>query len=357
MRKTKQKELYPAVWKENYIAMIDQTYLPRQMKMLKCRTVRDVADAITSMKIRGAPAIGIAAAMGIALGAKQSREKTMHDFEKELLTICDVLSKTRPTAVNLFWAIERMKKVFLKAKKKNTSIQNIKRILAREALNIFNEDVENNKKMGQFGQTLFSKDVRILTHCNAGALATGGYGTAVGVIRAAHDAGKNIFVYADETRPYLQGARLTAYELKTLGIPHALICDNMAGYFMSQKKIDAIVVGADRIARNGDAANKIGTYSLSVLARHHGVPFYVAAPLSTIDMSTPSGKYIPIEERSSREVTRIKNVEIAPRGTKALHPAFDVTPAAHIHAIITERGIARKPFEKTFIKWFTNKKS
>lgn len=352
VKKKSLKELYPALLKNNYVALIDQTALPHQMKIIKCRNFQDVADAIRSMKIRGAPAIGISAAMGIALGAKQSRAITLNAFEKEFMQMCGVLSKTRPTAVNLFWAIERMKKVFLAEKKKNTPVQSIKKILAREALNIFKEDVENNKKMGRLGQALLPKNSRMLTHCNAGALATGGYGTALGVLRAAHEAGKNIFVYADETRPYLQGARLTAYELKTLGIPHALICDNMAGHFMAQGKVTAVITGADRIAGNGDAANKIGTYSLSVLAKHHGIPFYVAAPLSTIDMSIPSGKSIPIEERSSEEVTKIKNIHIAPRGTKALHPAFDVTPAAHIHAIITERGIARKPFDKTFKRWF-----
>ncbi len=349
--KRNKKELYPALWKGNYVAMIDQTLLPREMKIIKCRTYKDVADAIRAMKIRGAPAIGVSAAMGIALGAKQTRVGNMNDFAKEFHHVCAVLSKTRPTAVNLFWAIARMKTVFLAEKEKNTPVQKIKNILVREALSIFKDDVENNRKMGRFGQSLFQKNSRILTHCNAGALATGGYGTAVGVIRAAHEARKNIFVYADETRPYLQGARLTAFELKTLGIPHALVCDNMAGHLMAQGKIDAVVVGADRIARNGDTANKIGTYSLSVLAKHHGIPFYVAAPLSTIDMTLSSGKQIPIEERSSNEVVKIKNVEIAPRGTKALHPAFDVTPAKHIHAIITERGITRRPFYKTFKKW------
>ncbi len=357
MKKTKQQELYPAQWKENYVELIDQTQLPHKMKTLKCRTHEDVAEAIRAMKIRGAPAIGVAAAMGIALGAKQSRAKTMHDFEKELLYICGVLSKTRPTAVNLFWAIERMKEKFFHEKKKNTSIAQIKKKLQDEAACIFREDVEGNKKMGSFGQRLFSRGAQILTHCNAGALATGGYGTAIGVIRAAHEAGKNIFVYSCETRPYLQGARLTVFELKHLGIPHALICDNMAGHLMAQKKIGAVITGADRIARNGDAANKIGTYPLAVLAKHHKIPFYIAAPLSTIDMAIASGKLIPIEERNPLEVTKIKNVVIAPSGTRALHPAFDVTPAAFISAIITERGIARRPsFARTFKTWFASKK-
>lgn len=353
--KNTHKELFPALWKGTHVELIDQLQLPHKTVMLKCRTVKNVADAIRTMKIRGAPAIGVAAAMGIALGVRRSRAKTPDELNKEFYEMCEMLAETRPTAVNLFWAIERMRHAFNQQTKNGMSRKEICRAMEREALKIFHDDVDGNKKMGGYGQKLFSRGEQILTHCNAGALATGGYGTALGVIRAAHEAGKNIFVYSCETRPYLQGARLTVFELKTLGIPHALICDNMAGHLMARGRIGAVITGADRIARNGDAANKIGTYALAVLADYHHIPFYIAAPLSTIDMSIPSGALIPIEERSPQEVTKIKNIEIAPSGTRALHPAFDVTPHTIISAIITERGIARKPFTPSFKKWFSQK--
>lgn len=329
-------------WTDGGVVMIDQRVLPTQEVYHTYKTHQEVADAIKSMVIRGAPAIGVAAAMGIALGVKNSRAGTSQDIESEFNGICQVIGATRPTAVNLFWAIERMKSVF--QKNKTASIEKLKGILEKEALKIYEEDISANRRMGEYGQSLIGDGARVLTHCNAGALATAGFGTALGVIRAAVNAGKKVYVYADETRPFLQGARLTAWELMRDRIPVTLITDNMAGHFMKARKIDCVIVGADRIAANGDVANKIGTYSVAVLAKENGIPFYVAAPISTIDLSLPSGDRIPIEERHVSEVTEILGHRIAPEDTHAANPAFDVTPNKYVSAIITEVGVAQPPY-------------
>jgi methylthioribose-1-phosphate isomerase len=303
------------------------------------------------MVIRGAPAIGVAAAMGIAVGVKNSAAKTPSELRADFEVIADTLAKTRPTAVNLFWAIKRMRTVFdhsLSCHHTDALVVTTVRVgLEEEAKRILAEDIAINEAMGRHGANLMPDEGTVLTHCNAGALATGGYGTALGVIRAAVGAGKKLRVFADETRPFLQGARLTAWELAKDQIPVTLITDNMAGHFMKQGEIRAVIVGADRIASNGDTANKIGTYSVAVLAHENGIPFYVAAPLSTIDMSLASGEQIPIEERSSAEVTHLAGVGIAPPGVPARHPAFDVTPQRYITAIITEKGVARAPFTES----------
>lgn len=329
--------------------MIDQLKLPAEEVYPVLKTYVEVADAIRRMVVRGAPAIGVTAAMGIALGIKQQDTTDRAAFIESFKTICDVMAKTRPTAVNLFWAIDRMKNVFersIREGNRDFDPSRLAQALEAEALRIYEEDIACNKAMAQHGARLIPKDALILTHCNTGALATAGfYGTALGVIKAAHEEGKNISVWVDETRPYLQGARLTAWECQKEGIPYTLITDNMAGYFMKLGKVQCVIVGADRIAANGDTANKIGTYSLSVLAKEHHLPFYVTAPTSSIDPKLASGDEIPIEERSSREVTHIKNFAIAPEGAHAAHPAFDVTPARNIHNIITERGILYKPFD------------
>ncbi|MCS7233850.1 MAG: S-methyl-5-thioribose-1-phosphate isomerase [Synergistetes bacterium] len=317
-------------WENNSLYILNQKLLPHVIEYIKCEDYEDVAKAIKEMVVRGAPAIGIAAAYGVALGLKK------HSL-KDLDNIVRVLSETRPTAVNLFWALERIKRKALQASSWEEILE--------EAKAIHDEDVKANEIMGNHGATLVPDSARILTHCNAGALATGGLGTALGVIRMAYRQGKKVKVFVSETRPVLQGARLTTWELMMDGIDVTLITDNMAGYLMSREEIDLIIVGADRIASNGDVANKIGTYSLAVLAKFHGIPFYVAAPTSTIDMKVCCGKYIPIEERDPREVKEINGVKIAPVEIKAYNPAFDITPANLISAIITEKGIIKPPFE------------
>lgn len=328
-------------WTDEGVVMIDQRLLPREEVYRTCRTAEEVAEAIRTMVIRGAPAIGVAAAMGIALGMKKlsSKEQLDENFSR----ICQIVHDTRPTARNLFWAIERMKRVY--GTNSGRPLVEIQRALQEEAAKIHQEDIQINRQMGQHGQELLSERMTVLTHCNAGALATAGYGTALGVIRAAVEQGKKIHVFADETRPFLQGTRLTAWELMKENIPCTLITDNMAGYFMKAGQIQAVIVGADRIARNGDTANKIGTYSVAVLAKEHRIPFYVAAPLSTIDLHTLTGNDIPIEQRDPREVTEIKGQALAPDAISVANPAFDVTPAHLISAIITEAGIARFPYE------------
>jgi methylthioribose-1-phosphate isomerase len=333
-------------WKNNQVIMIDQRLLPSEEIYRNYRTYDEVAQAIEDMVIRGAPAIGVAAAMGIALGMQDVHQNAADHFEQ----ICDRMSKTRPTAVNLFWAIERMKKRFEEIQHK--PLDQIKTDLVLEAQQIYLEDIEANRRMGNYGNELVPQGANILTHCNAGALATAGYGTALGVIRSAVEHGKNVHVFADETRPFLQGARLTAWELHKDKIPVTLITDNMAGFFMKQKKVDLVIVGADRIAANGDVANKIGTYSVAVLARANEIPFYVAAPLSTIDLSIPTGEQIPIEERSELEVIEIHGKRTAPEGIGVRHPAFDVTPNELVTAIVTEKGIARAPYTSSIRKLF-----
>ncbi|MBW2560959.1 MAG: S-methyl-5-thioribose-1-phosphate isomerase [Deltaproteobacteria bacterium] len=332
-------------WNEGTVMMIDQRALPHEERCLTCRTYQDVIDAINDMAIRGAPAVGIAAAMGIALGTLNAPEGQM---ETAFHRICDAFSQTRPTAVNLFWAIDRMKARFERELVSAPPVEadKIKGALIEEALQIHEEDVDANRQMGAHGSSLIQDGDTILTHCNAGALATGGYGTALGVIRAAHEEGKKIHVLVDETRPLLQGARLTAWEMHREGIDATLITDSMAGSFMQRGMVSCVLVGADRIAANGDTANKIGTYSLAVLARENKVPLYVAAPLSTIDRRTRTGRQIPIEERSEEEVLEFNGTRIAPQGIPAHNPAFDVTPNRHITAIITEKGIITKPFGK-----------
>ena len=327
-------------WKDGAVRLLDQSRLPEHVEFLDCRDYQTVAAAIRELRVRGAPAIGVTAAMGVALGA-QAVETTDYDaFAKAVGTICDHLAATRPTAVNLFWAIERMKQAL--ASLRGRTVMEVKSALVKESQIILDEDIAMNKAMGRHGAALIQDGHTILTHCNAGALATAGYGTALGVVRAAWEQGKKIRVIADETRPVLQGARLTAWELMQDKIPVTLITDNMAGSLMRQGLIHLCIVGADRIAANGDVANKIGTYSVAVLAKAHNIPFYVAAPYSTIDLSTPSGEHIPIEQRTSQEVTSVHGSHpIAPTGVDVLNPAFDVTPADYITAIITERGIFR----------------
>jgi methylthioribose-1-phosphate isomerase len=324
-------------WTPAGVVMIDQTKLPRETTFVTCRTYIEVADAIRSMIIRGAPAIGVAAAMGVAIGALHS-----DNLETDMPVICETLAKTRPTAVNLFWAIDRMKNVY--AEIEHQSLDRIRERLVSEALQIRQEDIAINQAIGRNGADLVPDGKTVLTHCNAGALATAGFGTALGVIRAAVLQGKKIDVFADETRPFLQGARLTAWELQRDGIETTLITDNMAGHFLKSGRIGCVVVGADRIAANGDVANKIGTYGVAVLAKENSVPFYVAAPISTLDLTLSSGDLIPIEERAAGEVTHVQGVHVAPDGIKVANPAFDVTPNRYVTAIITEKGVARAPF-------------
>jgi methylthioribose-1-phosphate isomerase len=330
-------------WTDAGVRFIDQRKLPVEEVYVTLRTYEEVAEAIRNMTVRGAPAIGVAAAMGVALGARAIPVDDPAAFQREFARICDVLAGTRPTAVNLFWAIRRMRDKF--ATVASQPIPQIQQTLVDEAKAIYVEDLAANEAMGKHGATLMPASGGVLTHCNAGALATAcGYGTALGVIRAAVEAGKQINVYADETRPVLQGSRLTAWELTKDGIPTTVISDNMAGVMMAQGKVKAVVVGADRIAANGDVANKIGTYTVAVLAKEHGIPFYVAAPWSTIDLETPSGDRIPIEQRNPREVTHVGQTQIAPTGIAVENPSFDVTPAKYVAAIITERGIANPPY-------------
>ncbi|MGA2388581.1 MAG: S-methyl-5-thioribose-1-phosphate isomerase [Candidatus Sulfotelmatobacter sp.] len=329
-------------WTDQGVRFIDQTKLPTEEVYVTCTTHEQVADVIRTMVVRGAPAIGVSAAMGIALGVKNSKAETVADLKRELDQICELIGKTRPTAVNLFWAIRRMQEKFERVRVR--PILKIKEDLIEESKRMHAEDIAANQAMGRHGATLMPSEGGVLTHCNAGALATAGYGTALGVIRAAVEQGKKIHVYADETRPFLQGSRLTAWELMKDGIPTTVISDNMAGAMMRQGKIGAIVVGADRIAANGDVANKIGTYTVAVLAKENGIPFYVAAPLSTIDFACPDGSQIPIEQRNAREVTHMAGKQMVPDGVSIENPAFDVTPAKYVAAIITEHGIAREPY-------------
>ena len=325
------------------VRLIDQTRLPGEEIYIECRTVEEVAEAIRAMKVRGAPAIGVTAAMGLALGAQTIQTGDFKGFFQALEGMAALLGRTRPTAVNLAWGLRRI--LELAKKSRDLSVPEIKAALVAEARKVREEDIHNNRAMGQHGQTLIPDPARILTHCNAGGLATAGYGTAVGVIRAAAEAGKRIMVWVDDTRPLLQGARLTAWELVKTGIPATLIADNMAGSLMGRGQVDVVVVGADRIARNGDVANKIGTYSVALLARAHGIPFYVAAPISTLDLSLADGSQIPIEERAPDEVTHHGGRRLAPEGVRVVNPAFDVTPASCVDAIITERGIAQPPYD------------
>ncbi|MBM3285620.1 MAG: S-methyl-5-thioribose-1-phosphate isomerase [Candidatus Aminicenantes bacterium] len=334
-------------WKDDRVIMIDQRRLPFEEVYVECRRHEEVAEAIEKMIIRGAPAIGVAAAFGVALGALNI--KPGDGLEGKFEEICERLSRTRPTARNLFWALERMKRAFAAAK--NRPLAALQERLIGEALAIEKEDIETNKKIGQHGKRLIKCGASVLTHCNAGGLATAGYGTAIGVIRAAHEEGKKIHVFVDETRPFLQGARLTAWELEKLGIPLTLITDSMAGWLMKKGEVDAVLVGADRIARNGDAANKIGSYSLAVLARHHGIPFYVAAPLNTFDFSIAKGEDIPIEERPAGEVREAGGRPITLPHVRVRNPAFDVVPGRFITAIVSEQGIARPPYRRSLAFW------
>jgi methylthioribose-1-phosphate isomerase len=335
-------------WSAEGVVMIDQTRLPAEEIYFTCRTYKEVADAIRTMIIRGAPAIGVAAAMGVALGVSQAAGA---DLDAQFETICAELASTRPTAVNLFWGIERMKRLY--GSIRHLPWGQIRDRLVTEAKLVREEDIEINRAIGRHGAPLVPDGRTVLTHCNAGALATAGYGTALGVVRAAVEAGKNIDVYADETRPFLQGARLTVWELQHDNIPATLITDNMAGHFLHSGRIGSVVVGADRIAANGDVANKIGTYSVAVLAKENGVPFYVAAPISTLDLSLASGDLIPIEQRAAREVTHVQGVPVAPEGTIVENPAFDVTPNRYVTAIITDRGVARPPYIESLRKLVT----
>lgn len=335
-------------WTDSGVRFIDQTKLPTEEVYVTCTTCEQVANAIRTMIVRGAPAIGVAAAMGIALGVQNSKAETVAELKRDLDQCCELVRQTRPTAVNLFWAIRRMQDKFESLRVR--PLPQLKQALIAEAQRMHAEDIAANQAMGRFGATLLPASGGILTHCNAGALATCGYGTALGVIRAAVEQGKKIHVYADETRPFLQGSRLTAWELVKDGIPTTVISDNMAGAMMNQGKIAAIVVGADRIAANGDVANKIGTYSVAVLAKEHRIPFYVAAPFSTIDLNTSDGSKIPIEQRNIEEVTHMAGKQITPEGVKVENPAFDVTPARYVTAIVTERGIARAPYAESLAK-------
>ena len=337
---------------DDVIVMVDQRKLPAQEVYVRCRTAPEVAKAIRTMVIRGAPAIGVAAAYGIAVGMKRSTAKGTNQYAVEFQKFCDLMAGTRPTAVNLFWAIDRLKAVFAAGAQAGESPDEISARLLREAQAIHDEDVANCKLMGGHGAEMVKDGARVLTHCNAGALATAGYGSALGVIRAAVEQGKRIAVFADETRPFLQGARLTAWELVRDGINTTVITESMAGPLMRAKEIDVVVVGADRIAANGDTANKIGTYTVAVLAHEHSVPFYVAAPLSTIDLATPDGDTIPIEERDQREVSHLGSSRITPVGANIRNPAFDVTPHRYIAGIITERGILRPPYAESLKQAF-----
>jgi len=327
-------------WTPEGVVMIDQTRLPRETVYVTCRSYVEVADAIRTMIIRGAPAIGVAAAMGVAIGALRAR-----DLEAEMPVICETLAKTRPTAVNLFWAIDRMRRLYESLRGETLDV--IRERLVQEAQQIKLEDIAINQAIGANGAPLVPDGKTVLTHCNAGALATAGFGTALGVIRAAVQAGKKIDVFADETRPFLQGARLTAWELQQDGIATTLITDNMAGHFLKSGRIGCVIVGADRIAANGDVANKIGTYGVAVLAKENNIPFYVAAPISTLDLTLVSGDQIPIEERAAAEVTHVQGVHVAPEGIHVANPAFDVTPNRYVTAIITERGVARSPYAES----------
>jgi methylthioribose-1-phosphate isomerase len=337
-------------WATEGVSLIDQRQLPCRENYVVCRTAEEVADAIRSMVVRGAPAIGVTAALGVALGAEKSGARTTDALKADVGRICELLGSTRPTAVNLFWAIGRMRDLSDQLADSGAEPDIIRHRLREEALTILAEDIAACRAMGDYGAPLLPADKTVMTICNAGALATAGYGTALGVIRSAVRAGKNVDVLALETRPFLQGARLTAWELQRDGIPTTLITDNMAGHFLHSGRVGAVIVGADRIAANGDTANKIGTYSVAVLARENGVPFYVAAPCSTVDLAIADGAEIPIEERSESEVTHVQGVQIAPAGIRAINPAFDVTPHHYITAIVTEHGVAHPPFAESLRK-------
>ncbi|HEY4356687.1 MAG TPA: S-methyl-5-thioribose-1-phosphate isomerase [Acidobacteriaceae bacterium] len=334
-------------WTPEGVSFLDQTKLPHEETYVLARDYNEVARVIRDMIVRGAMAIGVSAAMGVALGIDRSSAETIPDLNAEVDVICDTLAKTRPTAVNLFWGIAQIRDLYSSLAAKNTPIPEIKAQCVALAQTLYDEDIANLRKLGAFGAELLPQEGTVLTHCNAGALAACGYGSALGVIRAAIERGQKIDVFADETRPFNQGARLTAWELVKDNIPTTLICDNMSGYFMSKGRIQAVIVGADRIAANGDTANKIGTYSVSILAKEHGIPFYVAAPFNTIDTNTATGAGIPIEERSAREVTHVNGKQVTPDGVGIANPAFDVTPAKYISAIITERGVLRAPFDES----------
>jgi methylthioribose-1-phosphate isomerase len=335
-------------WTADGVRFLDQTKLPLEETYVLATSYEQVADVITTMVVRGAPAIGVSAAMGVALGIKQSRAADLTALKADFEKIAKTLAATRPTAVNLFWAIDRMRVLFLKlVEQPGATHASISEALVREAQTMYEEDIAACKAMGAHGADLLPEEGGVLTHCNAGALATCGYGTALGVIRTAVEHGRQIHVYADETRPFLQGARLTAWELMHDGIPTTVICDNMAASLMRQGKIRAVVVGADRIAANGDVANKIGTYNVAILAKEHGIPFYVAAPWSTIDLATPTGEAIPIEQRAAVEVTHHAGKQLTPHGVGIENPAFDVTPAKYVAAIITERGVLRAPYAES----------
>ncbi|MGD9762886.1 MAG: S-methyl-5-thioribose-1-phosphate isomerase [Candidatus Binatia bacterium] len=335
----------PVEWRNGAVVLLDQRLLPLQEVYRVYRDHRDVARAIKDMVVRGAPAIGVAAAMGIALGMSQAADG---DLSRAFERLCRHFAATRPTAVNLFWAIDRMRCALTRARGRRPEI--VREMLRQEALAIYHDDLASNRALGTHGAALLKSRMTVLTHCNAGALATAGYGTALGVVRAARDAGKQVSVIATETRPFLQGARLTAWELKRDRIPVTLITDNMVGHFMQRGVIGAVIVGADRAAANGDVANKIGTYAIAVLAARHRIPFYVAAPTSTIDLACANGGAIPIEERAAREITHLSDRQIAPSGIKVMNPAFDVTPHALITAIITERGVARQPYVRSLAR-------
>ena len=337
-------------WHDSEVWMIDQRKLPSKLQWYVCKRAGDVIAAIKKMVIRGAPAIGIAAAMGLALGARAIRTSSYNVFRERFSKLAERMSQARPTAVNLVWAVERMKG--LVESMADCSVDEIKEALKRESEKILEEDIECNRKIGQYGQMLVPKGATILTHCNAGALATGGYGTALGVIRAAHEMGKKIEVIADETRPWLQGLRLTSFELMEDGVPVTVIVDSAAGSLMRQGRIDLVITGADRIAANGDIANKIGTYQLAVLAKENGIPFYVAAPTSTIDLNLKSGDEIAIEHRAPQEIYRIGNRLFGPPGLKAINPVFDITPCKYVTAIITEKGVVEPPFHANLTKLF-----
>jgi methylthioribose-1-phosphate isomerase len=333
-------------WKNDRVIMLDQRLLPQKEVYRVCRDYQEVAAAIRDMVIRGAPAIGVAAAMGVALGGLKVAPKSFdREFEKIVLT----LGKTRPTAVNLFWALQRMREVYLRTR--SSGVESVQRALKDAALNIFKEDIAANKQLGKYGAGLMRHAKQIMTHCNAGALATAGYGTALGVLRALKESGSKFEVLVNETRPFLQGARLTAWELKKEKIPATLVTDNMAGYLMQKGRVDAVVVGCDRVAANGDVANKIGTYIIAVLAKRHGIPFYVAGPISSIDINCPSGNDIPIEQRDPKEVSHIFGKPLAPKGMKVFNPAFDVTPQELVSAIITEKGVINPPYQRNIANY------
>ncbi|MGA2217051.1 MAG: S-methyl-5-thioribose-1-phosphate isomerase [Terracidiphilus sp.] len=334
-------------WTPDGVSFIDQTKLPLEESYVLATTYDQVADVIVTMVVRGAPAIGVSAAYGVALGALHTKAATPQELAPEFQTICARLASTRPTAVNLFWAIDRMKRLFAKLLVQGDSLIQIQQKILAEAHAMYAEDIAACKTMGAFGGALLPEEGGVLTHCNAGALATCGYGTALGVIRSAVEHGKRIHVYADETRPFLQGARLTAWELMADRIPTTVICDNMAASLMRAGRIQAVVVGADRIAANGDVANKIGTYNVAILAKEHGIPFYVAAPWSTIDLATLTGAAIPIEERPQIEVTHHGGKQLTPNGVGICNPAFDVTPSKYVTAIVTERGVLREPYAES----------